>query len=427
MHMRRPISQEAFQIHTKRVVERTLRKSKCADFDELLQRLPGICPTEVIEALNALGVSIAFRSKFSPMLLQPRLPLTHPGDCAWRFTAGTTDDLARQCLRATTDGETIVMLGVPEVFLRIRDYNPCRKLVLVDKDCETVDVLYRSRRVGEEFIACDLMDDPIPSYNAALVLIDPPWYLDSFQAFTWVASRISRKGAQLLLPLPGVGTRPEMVQERRLLSRWLRSLSYKMEQRTTRVLVYDSPFFEQNALRAAGVQGVDGPWRRCDLASLTLSGECCAEKPIGAKRINWREFIFDGVRIRVRVPTEIPSGVCDPRLVSLVKGDILPSVSSRHPLRSQIKVWTSGNRVFGCESVQALLSILGTFSARRCTGPQLSDTLGPDLGPTEHELVCGTVDQLKQLLTDERNDWDRSLRSTSENIELEDRSPLPAL
>jgi hypothetical protein len=42
----------------------------------------------------------------------------------------------------------------------------------------------------------------------------------------------------------------------------------------------------------------------------------------------------------------------------LVEGDILPSVSRRDLRRSQARLWTSGNRVFGCAAPSLLLRVL---------------------------------------------------------------------
>ncbi len=42
-------------------------------------------------------------------------------------------------------------------------------------------------------------------------------------------------------------------------------------------------------------------------------------------------------------------------LISLVKGDILPTVSRRDPRRRQADVWTSGNRIFQTDNPRLVL------------------------------------------------------------------------
>ena len=60
------------------------------------------------------------------------------------------------------------------------------------------------------------------------------------------------------------------------------------------------------------------------------------------------------MRIRISEPDE----GSDPSLVQLVVGDVLPTVSRRDPRRSSARLWTSGNRIFGCAAPHALARLL---------------------------------------------------------------------
>jgi hypothetical protein len=81
----------------------------------------------------------------------------------------------------------------------------------------------------------------------------------------------------------------------------------------------------------------------------------------------WTERVLGRVRLRVRLGCDVAH---DPRLTRLVEGDVLPSVSRRDPRRVEARVWTSGNRVFGCTAPSKLLRLLDD--------PDLSD-MGADV------------------------------------------------
>jgi len=53
----------------------------------------------------------------------------------------------------------------------------------------------------------------------------------------------------------------------------------------------------------------------------------------------------------------------------LIAGDVLPSVSARHPLRSEVDVWTSGNRVFRCEEGAKLVALCEHLRDNMVTEP----------------------------------------------------------
>ena len=55
----------------------------------------------------------------------------------------------------------------------------------------------------------------------------------------------------------------------------------------------------------------------------------------------------------------------DPRLQSIVEGDVLDTVSQRDPRIKSVDVWTMGNRVFACENTEAFLKIASAWSERR--------------------------------------------------------------
>jgi hypothetical protein len=383
------------------MVERALKRG-CSDFNELLKRLPGVYPTDARDALNSLGIDLPFVGS-APSCTGSELPVPHPGDSSWRFSDKTARHLADRCINASRSGQTIALLGTPEVLLRLRNYGSERNVFLVDRDPLVISALKSSQRPNEQLVHADLSCADVPIKTAACVLVDPPWYLEQFRCFTWVASRLSCLDASLLLPLPGIGTRPGMGQERRSLQRWLHELGYAMSERVSGSLEYDSPPFEKHALRAAGLPPVDTLWRSCDLAVLTLREIRNALRPHVSVSNNWLEFTFGDVRLRVLKTGGSSEGV-NPELIPLIPGDVLPSVSARHPVRPDVRLWTSGNRVFGCKSPGVLVEILATLNNDCCRDSSISATLGRTLSNRERASVQNAIEQLNHLLCLEQHE-----------------------
>jgi hypothetical protein len=66
----------------------------------------------------------------------------------------------------------------------------------------------------------------------------------------------------------------------------------------------------------------------------------------------------------------------DPRRLHLVPGDVLPSVSSRDPVRPTVVVWTGSNRVFGCRDPHVLAAIACAVAEDADPARTASDAVG---------------------------------------------------
>jgi hypothetical protein len=130
-------------------------------------------------------------------------------------------------------------------------------------------------------------------------------------------------------------------------------------------LPYDTPPFERNALRAAGVLNVHPTWRKANLWRLNRSRAELPDWPGNVTHRRWAEHCFDAVRIRIDHCA--PSRSDDPRLRSIVENDVLPTVSRRDGRRHEARVWTTGNRVFGCDSPALLSALLDDLRSQRST------------------------------------------------------------
>jgi hypothetical protein len=125
------------------------------------------------------------------------------------------------------------------------------------------------------------------------------------------------------------------------------------------------PPFERNALRAAGIANVRPGWRKADLWQLAKLSSASPAWPGDIEINRWTEYRFGAVRIRVN--RDAPCRGEDPRLRSIITDDVLPTVSRRDRRRSEALVWTTGNRIFGCDAPITLCALLDDWSHGRDT------------------------------------------------------------
>lgn len=121
-------------------------------------------------------------------------------------------------------------------------------------------------------------------------------------------------------------------------------------------LPYETPQFEKNVIRRAGILCELGPWRKGTLAVFQKERASRIRRPYAPADEKWLEASLFGTRIKLRGRARLDGH--DPRLTSIVKGDVLLSVSRTTPIRRDVSVWTSGNRVFQCESPSLLHRII---------------------------------------------------------------------
>jgi hypothetical protein len=329
-------------------------------FAALVSRLPGVDPTSVRAHLERAPGALRDRVRWSPvpLMIEPsdaRLPVPHPLDFDWRFAVSTQRQLAHELAEGHRHA---VLLGAPTVWLTLlEEPYGFLKSTLIDR---TALPAAGGARGTHDHVVTDLLTNGIPSFPspADVVLADPPWYPEATKHFVWAAAEVSRLGSRLLLSVAPVGTRPGIQKERAVLFAFAEEAGYTLRETRLRSLVYAMPPFERNALRAAGlIDFVSFDWRRGDLLVFERTRRGNRSRPPCAEETDtgWAERVVGGVRLRVRLGQDEGD---DPRPQPLVEGDILSSVSRRDPRRARVRLWTSGNRVFGCAAPSLLLRIL---------------------------------------------------------------------
>ena len=377
-------------------------------FDELLCSLPSVYPTQVAESLLRLrqsgaisktqhrrGMSRRIEEEVHHRFSGSRpLPPPHPLDFDWRYSPATVEQLLDRAVAATQPGETVALLGTPSLHVAQLSKDHGRRFVLIDANPATVDrvkALDTHRTVYKR----DLFIDPVPALNAAVVVADPPWYDEYIEAFLWTASECARPDARVFVSLPAIGTRPGSRAERKEFRATAERMALRVDEMRLRELAYLSPPFETNALAAAGWTGLPVDWRRGDLGILRKTGPSGPRPAPGSRETRWEEHSLGWVRIRAR--RDPPTKVVDPTLEDLVPGGVLPDVSRRHRFREVANVWTSGNRVYRCQSPRLLLVVLRALESGSNPRQAVTSSIGRTPTAEEDRAIAQSVSQLKWI------------------------------
>lgn len=312
----------------------------------------GADPVAVRRALCASGsvrdVGASLEELDSALVLdaavEPLLPPPHPLDYEWRFTqSGASAMLDRA---EGLGGGDLLLLGATTVAIAAGRRRWSGRVLAVDQS-EAVVEAARRLSLPVELILGDVAHLDESRLRVDVVVVDPPWYVDSARVFVQAAVGKCRMGGHVLASLPGEGTRPGVNRELEELTGWCHSLGLELVEIIPQSVGYETPLFERNAFRAAGLRGDCRSWRRGDLWVFRRSREAVVGPLLPTStQHKWDEICIGQMRVRFRSEAKRSGNAA---LVTLVDGDILPTVSRRDPRRERARVWTSGNRVFGCD------------------------------------------------------------------------------
>jgi hypothetical protein len=388
-------------------------------FGALVCALPGVYPSVVRDAIRRLvqcgrlRTGVLENGAMEERPCQPgdfiglALPMPHPLDFDWRYAAAGNERLLDEWARFGQYSGRLAVLGAPSIVLGAFWRNPSAEVMALDSNRAIVKALRRACPRAQ-VVLCDVMRGKLPAFQeAAVVIADPPWYPEQLHSFLWAGCWMCRPKGHLLVSLPPLGTRPGIATERAELLAFAKEMGLRLIGLHKAALPYLSPPFEQNALRADGIAGVPVDWRRGDLAMFTRARERRGARPAAPPVVApWHEAEVRGVRVHMRPQSE--AGFVDPRLVPLVAGDILPSVSRRDTRREAADVWTTGNRIFLCRGTGILLRIFEALGAGQLPIERVADALGRNLDLVEADLVKLAAEQASNLLTaeqDEQSSW----------------------
>jgi hypothetical protein len=194
------------------------------------------------------------------------------------------------------------------------------------------------------------------------VVMDPPWYSPHFYQFMWLAAQCVEVGGVIGISLPPINTRPDIDKERIDWFSFCQQHGLCLENLYAQKLHYAMPFFEFNAFRAAGVTDIFPFWRKGDFALFRKVHRDTLDRPVlDETKPEWVEREIDTVRIRVKVEKNTKTEELE--ITPLIKGDILPTVSTRDKRRAEANVWTSGNRIFKVNDTKKFIQLLDNFKS----------------------------------------------------------------
>lgn len=380
------------------------------DFWHLVSLLPAVYPTVVRQAVERLIASssvptnLAFetptwKSSDVSSAEVPGLPTPNPLAFDWRYTMDTAGKLLERVVASTDPTAAVGLLGSPSVYKMAAIRKAPRQFILLDQN-GSLSFNGSQALVGSKFRRCDMLRDASGLPEVQAVLADPPWYEDETLAFLRTASRICADQGKVLLSSAPDGVRPGIQEERDRIVRKAKDSGLSFLGIERNVLSYATPFFEHNALQAAGFAHVMPNWRRGDLLTFQRAGDSFSG-PTNPKLPvpEWVQFDVRGATVWVRPRDH--EGFIDPSLVPVVPGDILPTVSRRDVRREAADVWTAGNRIYRCEGSHILSIILHAISIYEEPLEAVRRSLQHSLDHLEAEKVETCISQVERILQTE--------------------------
>jgi len=393
-------------------------------FNGILLSLPGIYPSEVFKALHRLKETGKISSNILENAIQCTscnnqdaiktdqgnsviddfdLPVPHPLDYEWRFTPETMDYLLGKCLGLTSSKDLIGLMGVPSVLVRAVKESYSRKMLLFENNQAVIDHL-DGIVSKDSYVKCDLTRDILPLIRPSIIICDPPWYNDYTLSFLWSACQLLVPNGFLLLSIPPLGTRPSIVKDWELVQNWADQLGLSLMNVEMGILSYVSPPFERNALKAEKLYNVDRCWRRSNLAMYVYDNETKIPRPLPPNNdICWDDYSHKKVRIRVKRNEK--NIFISPKLIPVVPGDILPSVSNKDERRKYADVWTSGNRIFSCKGTNILKHIIDNICNIDKSIICVEDFIGKKLSREEMQQIIEVSCHVQSIIDCEYSEY----------------------
>jgi hypothetical protein len=387
---RRSLSRTAFAARVDALTQRAIADG-ATSFTALLHCLPAVYPTELLASLDrlatgevierALAASIHRQATANrPAVVEGRslLPLPHPLDYEWRFTPDAARSLLNRAADMTPAGGDLLLFGTPGLAVEALTLPIGRRLAFLAENNSVTDRVFALNRATRSPLSIAFCSGGLPRESADAVLLDPPWYLDFVRPMLAAAAYACRPGGVVLISLPPDGTRPSAEADRRATVTFGGRLGLAVLEHCPLAISYETPFFERNALGAAGICPPPH-WRRGDL--IVFRKALAPTRPpltSAARRRDWTEVGIGRMRLLIRGGGEARSG--EAGLISLIKGDVLPTVSRRDPRRALVDVWTSGNRIFRSDNPQLVLE-----AAISCAGEAMGSGIQPRLWGTIRE------------------------------------------
>lgn len=363
-----------------------------SEFTDILASMPGVYPTAALGSIRRLAKRGHINASNAAKLVkqakhQPRqstsynvLPPPHPLNYEWRFDKDTSRSLLMRAFGVcASSSDCTLLLGTPTLALAAMDMNIAgHATFLGEKNAITSSISQMSRVRNQALETIDsLSQSSVREFRS--VVLDPPWYDECILEMLPLAAKACTQGGHVFLVAAPLGARRSSITHRKSLLQLAHRCGLSLVSEAQSFARYQTPFFEANALKAAGL-ALPGDWRSADLLAFKKSvvWQHDVPSPVPVERA-WVEVGIG--RMRVFVDLSRYDAPCQTiQLQSIIPGDVLPTVSRRDARRAKANVWTSGNRVFRCNRPHELVAALqGDFLS--CLGDDRSD-------PCRHSSVA---------------------------------------
>jgi SAM-dependent methyltransferase len=358
---------------------------------ELLASLDRLAAQQSINPLAALSIRRQSTVK-DVQVVEGRsfLPLPHPLDFEWRFAPDASRALLDEAAGLTLPGADLLLFGTPGLAIEALTFPTRRRVTFLAESNSVTDRVAALNHAMGCPLDIAFCDAGLPRNSADAVLLDPPWYLDYARPMLAAAAHACRPGGVVLISLPPDGARPTAEADRRITVDFGRRLGLTLSEHRPLAIDYETPFFERNALTAAGL--IAPPrWRRGDLVVFRKTAAPIRPPTASGHDRRWMDIAIGRMRLFIRSGAGDQGGEIG--LIPVVEGDVLPTVSRRDPRRRLADVWTSGNRIFRTDNFQLLLE-----AAISCAGPGIEPSLWGTLRDIEAvERVATALRDLADL------------------------------
>lgn len=341
-----------------------------SNFTDILASMPGVYPTAALGAIRRLAkrghintsnaAKLVHQAKHQPQqsTSYELLPPPHPLNYEWRFDKATSRNLLKEAFGVCgSSSDRTLLLGTPTLALAAMDMDVAgHATFLGERNAITRSISQMSRVRSQALETIDsISQSSVGEFRS--VVLDPPWYDECILEMLPLAARACTQGGHVFLVAAPLGARRSSIAHRKELLQIAHRCGLSLVSETQSFARYQTPFFEANALKAAGL-ALPGDWRSADLLVLRKSivGHQDSFPPVPVER-TWAEVAIG--RMRVLIDLSQDDAPCQAvQLQSIMPGDVLPTVSRRDARRAKANVWTSGNRVFQCNRPRELMAAL---------------------------------------------------------------------
>ncbi|HML66722.1 MAG TPA: hypothetical protein PKC55_18000 [Dysgonomonas sp.] len=293
----------------------------------LAKKANGVTPQELYKILSKENIAIDNKI----LMLEKDISYLEPNpiDFDWRFTDDSVSDILNLI---EISKNNIGCFGVPSVFRKIVTHSDT---ILFDINPFLKDELPDCKN---RIIVADLNFEKIIGYEFDIIIMDPPWYTNSFiNWFKQAINNLKSGGTIFTTKIPSL-VRPSAVKDWESIINKI-NLYLSTEKKEIDIL-YKTPLFEIESYKSIGLMNI-GDWRKAEFVSFKLINKEILEFEIEPKN-NWERYKFGNKTVSIKITDNNQEIKIIPPYPD--GSYILKSVSNRDEYKKKINFITSRNK-----------------------------------------------------------------------------------